>query len=163
VFLGERASRAIEEVAASVKPGDTEAEVVGRLLAELWKDRIDATGYLAAADDRARLYRHPVPTMRKVERCLLLSVNARFKGLIVSVTRMVHLGRPPEELMKQYRDNLLIEATMIAGTRRRVEPPPPGRAHGVRCEGDPGDGVDAGRGRHQPGFRLESHHQRHES
>jgi len=117
VFLGERASRAIEEVAANVKPGDTEAEVVGRLLAELWKDRIDATGYLAAADDRARLYRHPVPTMRKVERCLLLSVNARFKGLIVSVTRMVHLGRPPEELMKQYRDNLLIEATMIAGTR----------------------------------------------
>lgn len=116
-WLGARTSDAIDKVAASARPGDSEAEVVGRLLAELWKHRIDATGYIAAADNRIELYRHAIPTMRRIEKRFLLSVNARHEGLIVSATRMVHFGAPPPALAARYRDNLRIEATMIAGTR----------------------------------------------
>ncbi|OPZ65431.1 MAG: Metallopeptidase family M24 [Firmicutes bacterium ADurb.Bin506] len=116
-LLGARTSAAIDKVAASARPGDSEAEIVGRLLAELWKHRIDATGYIAATDDRIELYRHAIPTMNRIEKRFLLSVNARHHGLIVSATRMVHFGTPSPALVTRYRDNLRIEAAMIAATR----------------------------------------------
>lgn len=116
-FLGEKVSTAIERVLLSVKPGDTEAEITGRLSAELWKDRIDPAGYMAAADERARLYRHPIPTMNKVQKYLMLCINARYKGLITTITRLVHFGPVPSSLLNQYRDNVEIECIMIANTR----------------------------------------------
>jgi Xaa-Pro aminopeptidase len=116
LFLGEKVSAAIEKTLTEVQPGDTEAEITGRLAAELWRDRIDPTGYMAAADERADLYRHPIPTMNKVKKYLMLCVNARYKGLITTITRLVHFGPVPEELRKQYLDNVKIECTMIAKT-----------------------------------------------
>lgn len=117
LYLGEKLSRALESVLLFTKPGDVEAEIAGRISAELWKYRIDPTGFMVAADDRARLYRHPIPTMKKVERLVMVSVNARYKGLITTVTRMVHFGEPPKQLMKQYEENVEIECIMISRTK----------------------------------------------
>lgn len=116
LFLGSKVSTAIEKILTEIKPGDTEAEITGRLAAELWKDRIDPTGYMAAADERARLYRHPIPTLNKVNRYIMLCVNARYKGLILTITRFAHFGPVPTELQRQYRDNVEIECTMISKT-----------------------------------------------
>ncbi|HHY33179.1 MAG TPA: M24 family metallopeptidase [Firmicutes bacterium] len=117
LFLGTKVSTAIENTLMEVKPGDSEAEVIGRLCAELWKDRIDAVGYQSAADERAYLYRHPIPTMRRVDKYLMLCINARYKGLVTSITRLVHFGQPASELLRQFRHNLEIECAMIAKTR----------------------------------------------
>ncbi len=117
LYLGEKLSRALESVLLFTRPGDVEAEIAGRISAELWKYRIDPTGFMVAADERARLYRHPIPTMKKVERLVMVSVNARYKGLITTVTRMVHFGEPSKQLLKQYRENVEIECVMIARTR----------------------------------------------
>lgn len=116
LFLGARTSYAIESVLSQVKPGDSEAEITGRLSEELWKDRIDPTAYMAAADERARLYRHPIPTLNRVQKYLMLCVNARYKGLITTITRFLHFGQIPRELARQYEDNVDIECLMIAKT-----------------------------------------------
>ncbi|HYH01463.1 MAG TPA: M24 family metallopeptidase, partial [Bacillota bacterium] len=117
LFLGRNLSKAVEKVLLGVKPGDSECEVAGRVGVELWQNRIDPTGFMVAADERIALYRHPIPTERLIKKCVMLSVNARYKGLITTVTRMLHFGKPDPALLQQYRDNVEIECLMIAATQ----------------------------------------------
>jgi len=117
LFMGNKLSLAIEKVLTEIKPEESEAEITGRLCAELWKDRIDPVGYMAAADERAKLYRHPIPTMNRVRKYLMLCINARYKGLVTTITRLAHFGDIPESLLKQYQKNVEIECIMITNTR----------------------------------------------
>jgi len=116
-FLGERLSRAVEKIALGVRPGDAECEIAGRIGVELWRDRIDPTGFQVAADERVSLYRHPIPTMRLIRKYVMISVNARYQGLITTITRIVHLGKPGPAVLKQFADNTEIENRMIEATR----------------------------------------------
>ena len=117
LFLGEKLSRAIEKTAIGVRPGDAECEIAGRLAAELWKDRIDPTGFQVAADERAFLYRHPIPTTRLIHKYVMICANARHKGLITTITRIVHLGKPAPQLIRQFTFNCEIECRMILATK----------------------------------------------
>ena len=116
-WLGEKASLALEKTVMETKKGEKESEVVGRLCNELWKDRIDPITLMSAADDRISKFRHPIPTERKIEKYLMVSVNARKWGLIVSLTRFVRFGSLPEELKEKYEANVFIDCTMMAHTR----------------------------------------------
>jgi Xaa-Pro aminopeptidase len=118
--LGETASRAVEKTLLDAQAGEKESEVVGRLCAELWKHRIDPVGLMAAADDRISRFRHPIPTERRVERFLMLSVNARKGGLVVCLTRFVHFGKVPVPLREQYEENVFVDCTLMAHTRPGV-------------------------------------------
>ena len=100
--------------------GEKESEVVGRLCNELWKDRIDPVTLMSAADERISRFRHPIPTEKKVERILMVSVNARKWGLIVSLTRFVHFGKLPRELRERYEANVWIDCTFMAASRPGV-------------------------------------------
>ena len=97
-----------------------ESEVVGRLCNRLWKDRIDPITLMAAADERIFNYRHPIPSERDIDRYLMVSVNARKWGLIVSLTRFLYFGTLPEELRKKYEANVFIDCTFMAATRPGV-------------------------------------------
>lgn len=119
-FLGDKLSQAIEKIMLGIRPGDKECEIAGRIGGELWPDRIDPTGLQVAADDRIYRFRHPIPTAQMVKRYVMVSVNARYKGLITTVTRLLHFGRPPQELIKQFVDNNEIECRMIAAARPGV-------------------------------------------
>ncbi len=119
-FLGGKLSAAMEKVALGVRPGDTECEIAGRIGVDLWKDRIDPTAILVAADDRIFRYRHPVPTTRMVKRYVMICANARYKGLITTITRLLHFGKPPTGLLEQYGRNVDLECRMIAATRPGV-------------------------------------------
>jgi len=116
-WLGERVSLALERTMIATRPGEKESEVVGRLCNELWRDRIDPITLMSAADDRISQFRHPIPTEKKIEKFLMVSVNARKWGLIVSLTRFVHFGKLPEELREKYKANVFIDCTMMAHTR----------------------------------------------
>jgi len=116
-WLGEKVSQALEKILIDTRKGEKESEVVGRLCNEIWKDRIDPITLMAAADDRVFKFRHPIPTERKIEKYLMVSVNARKWGLIVSLTRFVHFGKLPEELRKKYEANVFIDCTFMAHTR----------------------------------------------
>jgi Xaa-Pro aminopeptidase len=119
-WLGERASLSLEKTVMKTKKGEKESEVIARLCKEIWKDRIDPITLMAAADDRVFKFRHPIPTERKIEKYLMVSVNARKWGLIVSLTRFVHFGKLPRELKKKYEANVFIDCTMMAHTRPGV-------------------------------------------
>ncbi len=116
-WLGERVSLGLEKTMMKAKKGEKESTVVGRLCKELWKDRIDPITLMAAADDRVSNFRHPIPTEKRVEKYLMVSVNARKWGLIVSLTRFVYFGELPEALRRKYEANVFIDCTMMAHSR----------------------------------------------
>ena len=116
-WLGKKVSIALEKTMMKTKRREKESAVVGRLCKELWKDRIDPVTLMSAADDRISNFRHPIPTEKRIEKFLMVSVNARKWGLIVSLTRFIHFGKLPEELRKKYEDNVFIDCTMMAHTR----------------------------------------------
>jgi Xaa-Pro aminopeptidase len=116
-WLGKKVSNALEKTMMKTKKGEKESAVVGRLCKELWKDRIDPITLMSAADDRISNFRHPIPTEKKVEKYLMVSVNARKWGLIVSLIRFVYFGKLPEELREKYEANVFIDCTMMAHTR----------------------------------------------
>jgi Xaa-Pro dipeptidase len=115
-WLGERASRALEQTLMETRRGEKESEVVGRLCSNLWKDRIDPVTLMAAADDRVSRFRHPIPTEKRIEKYLMVSVNARKWGLIVSFTRFLYFGKVPDELLEKYLANVFIDCTFMAAS-----------------------------------------------
>ncbi len=120
LFLGEKLSCCLEEVMLGIRPGDSECEIAGRIGARLWEDRIDPTGFQIAADERAFRFRHPIPTRQTVRRYVMACVNARYQGLITTITRILHFGKPDPKLVKQFKDNHEIECRMIAATKPGV-------------------------------------------
>jgi len=119
-WLGEKVSLALEQTLIDAQRGEKESAVVGRLCNALWADRIDPITLMSAADERAFRFRHPIPTEKPIDRYLMVSVNARKWGLIVSLTRFVHFGALPAELGKKYEDNVFIDCTFMAATRPGV-------------------------------------------
>jgi Xaa-Pro dipeptidase len=119
-WLGEKVSLALEKTLMKTKKGEKESEAVGRLCNELWKDRIDPVTLMSAADDRVVQFRHPIPTEKKIKKYLMVSVNARKWGLIVSLTRFVYFGKLPRELRRKYEANVFIDCTFMAHTRPGV-------------------------------------------
>jgi Xaa-Pro aminopeptidase len=119
-WLGERVSSGLEKTLIETERGETESEVVGRLCRELWKDRIDPVTLMSAADERVSHFRHPIPTEKRIDKYLMVSVNARKWGLIVSLTRFVHFGPLPEGLTDKYLANVFIDCTFMASTRPGV-------------------------------------------
>jgi Xaa-Pro aminopeptidase len=116
-WLGEKASRAAEQVLMDARRGDKECAVIGRLSAELWKDRIDPVGVMGAADDRIARFRHCIPMEQPIDRLFMLSVNARKGGLVACLTRFVHFGKLPETLRAQYEANVYVDCVFMAHTR----------------------------------------------
>lgn len=119
-WLGEKVSRALEKTLIETRIGEKESEVVGRLCQELWKYRIDPVTLMSAADQRISDFRHPIPTEKRIEKYLMVSVNARKWGLIVSLTRFVHFGRLPDELREKYLASVFIDCTFMAASRPGV-------------------------------------------
>jgi Xaa-Pro aminopeptidase len=116
-WLGEKASLALEKTMEETQKGEKESEVVGRLCKELWKDRIDPITLMAAADERVFQFRHPIPSEKTIERYLMVSVNARKWGLIVSFTRFLHFGKVPVELKEKYLANVFIDCVFMTSTK----------------------------------------------
>lgn len=114
--LGRLASRATEETALTVRPGDKECEVTGRLAQHLWADRVDYITTFCAADERIANFRHPIPTEKRIEKRAMLCVNARKWGLIVSLTRFVQFEPVSAELRRIYDANVHIDCTLMANT-----------------------------------------------
>ncbi|MFI3250656.1 MAG: aminopeptidase P family N-terminal domain-containing protein, partial [Eubacteriales bacterium] len=59
---GYMTARAIEETISQTRPGETEHEVVGRLVKRIREFGMDVVSAMCASDERIYNYRHPVPT-----------------------------------------------------------------------------------------------------
>jgi Xaa-Pro dipeptidase len=112
--LGRDAAEAVEIAALAARPGDTELDVAARLVDECRRRGIVALVALVGVDDRIAGYRHPMPTARRLDRTLLISVTARRHGLHASLTRMTYFGRPDDDLLERHGAVMRIDARLIA-------------------------------------------------
>ncbi len=115
--LGARAGEAVGRIARAVRPGDTEHRIAGRLAGELQAKGIIPAVILVAADERIDLYRHPIPTEKKVRKRVMIVLCARRWGLIASLTRLVHFGRIGRALAKKHRAVAAVDGEFISRTR----------------------------------------------
>ena len=121
VHMGKVFAETIESYMATIKPGDSEMEIAGRLGAKMWENGLEPVLLLIAADDRIYKYRHAVPTDKRLKKLLMISCNARYKGLVTKITRTLHFGKIPKELQEQYRQTLEIENAMAAASKPGVD------------------------------------------
>lgn len=103
-YLGDKLSQAMEAYLATIKPGMTEFELAGGISEAIWPYGIEQVMHLVSFDERANLYRHALPTNKKLEHNVIVSINGRYKGLIVTTSRMAYIGEPPKSLIRQYED-----------------------------------------------------------
>jgi antitoxin VapB len=110
-------AQAMDEAIRGVAPGMTEHQIAG-LLARASIDRgVQPIVNLIATDNRIFAYRHPLPTEKVLERYAMLVLCGRRKGLVCSITRLVHFGPLAEDLRHKEEALATIDATMIAATR----------------------------------------------
>jgi Xaa-Pro aminopeptidase len=121
--LGRLCGEAMNEAARAVRPGQTEYEVASLLAREAEKRGIQDVVNLIASDERVFSFRHPLPTQKEINRYVMLVLCGRWKGLVCSLTRFVHFGPLPDELLEKTEAVAKIDAGMIAATR-------PGRSIG---------------------------------
>ena len=119
--MGRIFSGVIEAYIPTVRPGDTEIKIAGGLAAAMWAAGLEPVLFLVATDHRIYDYRHPVPTDKKLEKFLMISCNARYKGLITKITRMAYFGELPEALREQYEKTVEIENRLADATRPGVD------------------------------------------
>lgn len=115
--LGAAAGACVEEACYLVRPGMTEHRIAS-LMARAAADRgLEANVLLVAADERMSLYRHPLPTAKKVEKAAMLSIVCRKSGLYAGLTRFVSFSGPDEALLLKQRALNAIFARAVTRTR----------------------------------------------
>lgn len=116
--LGEICAEAMNAAIRAVQPGQTEQEIAGRLAYETQRRGAQPIVVLIATDERIFRFRHPVPSPDKeLERYAMLVLCGRRKGLVASITRLVHFGPLPAEVRRKMEATALVDATFIAATR----------------------------------------------
>jgi len=113
--LGRLCAEAISEAAQMLQPGMSEYEIAALLGAAAQKRGVQPIVNLVATDERR--YRHPLPTAKKLERYALLVLSGRWRGLVCSVSRMVHFGKIPADLQTRIRAAARVNAAFIAHSR----------------------------------------------
>jgi Xaa-Pro aminopeptidase len=115
--LGQLCAQAMAETIHQVKPGQTEYEIAGLLSEAAEKRGVQAIVNLIATDERIYKFRHPLPTGKKLDRYAMIVLCGRKGGLVCSITRLVHFGPIPAELVRKIEAVARIDATFIHVTR----------------------------------------------
>mgnify|MGYP003334543892 FL=1 len=118
--IGHDASSALSSALSLVKPSDTEVDVAGVIANEMWQRNLEPVVLLVAGDARIEKFRHPLPTMSKIGTSAMGVICARRKGLIASVTRIVHFGPISQQMRDDYQSLLNVEAAFLDGTKPGV-------------------------------------------
>jgi antitoxin VapB len=108
---------AMDKAIRAVRPGLTEYEIAALLAHETQKRGVQPIVDLIATDRRIYQYRHPLPTVKTLDRYAMLVSCGRKWGLVCSLTRLVHFGRLPDDLRRKMEAVARIDATFITATR----------------------------------------------
>jgi len=115
--LGRICAEAMEGAIRAICPGQTEHEIAGLLAHEVVRRGAQPIVNLVASDERVFHFRHPLPTDKKLVKYAMLVLCGRRWGLVCSITRLVHFGRLPDELVRRMEATARVDATFIAATR----------------------------------------------
>lgn len=114
---------AMVETAERVQPGQTEYEIAAHLWERSQARGIQAIVALIATDERIFRFRHPLPTAKRLDRYAMLVTCGRRDGLVTSMTRLIHFGPVPDEVLQRHHAVVSVDAKMIADSQ-------PGRTTG---------------------------------
>lgn len=115
--LGQACAGAMDAAARAVQPGQSEYEIAALLAGETLRRGVQPVVNLIASDERIFNFRHPLPTGKRLERYAMLVLCGRQRGLVCSLTRLVHFGRLPDELRQKAQAVAQVDAAFIAGSR----------------------------------------------
>jgi len=112
----------LENSMKALKSGMSEFDLAGDLSARLWSEGIEPITLLIAFDDNIYKYRHPLPTKNKLKNHAMGVVCARYKGLIVSASRLAYIGdKLPDDLCNRHNAVVDVDAKLINATRPNVK------------------------------------------
>ena len=115
--LGQDCAAAMDTAISQVKPGQSEHEIAALLAGEAVRRGMQPIVNLVAADERIFKFRHPLPTDKKLQNYAMLVLCGRRKGLVCSITRLVHFGPLPDEVRCKTQKLAGIDAALILATR----------------------------------------------
>src|SRR5262249_53372200 len=69
---------------------------------------------------RIAMFRHPIPTSRRIEKLVMGVICAQRAGLIVALTRLMHFGPIPPELRRKHDAVCRVDQALHAATRPGV-------------------------------------------
>ncbi len=118
--LSAKCAAAMEAAIQAIRPGMSEYEIAAILGAEAQKRAAQPIVNLIATDERVYKFRHPLPTAKILDKYAMLVLCGREKGLVCSITRLVHFGPLPAELAQKQIATAAVDAAMIAATRPGV-------------------------------------------
>lgn len=110
--LGRDAAESITAVLGSIRQGDTEAEIAGRLIAEGARRGCYVPVVLIAADERIARFRHPLPTQTPVSAYVMVVGGFVRHGLTVSMTRFKQVAELPEGIADAHTRICAVDAVM---------------------------------------------------
>lgn len=114
---GKRTAAGLRAAIEQVQPGMTEAKIAAILDYEIRARGMTPIVNLIATDERICKYRHPLPTEKPLETYAMLVICARYEGLVLNTTRLVHFGPPPEQTRQKMEACCRVDAKAIAATR----------------------------------------------
>lgn len=120
-WLGEQAARIARQVCEGLAPGAREAAIHAEALRRLGELGIDNAVPIVTCDGRMWIDRHGLYGDARLERYAMIVFCARKWGLTACLTRLVHFGPPPPELLAK-------SAAARRITRRVVDATRPGAA-----------------------------------
>ena len=115
--LGRDSGTAIRHAIDKLNPGQTEIEIAETLRHELEAGGMTSVVTLVAADERISQFRHPVPTANRWSKALLLVTCAKRGGLLTSQSRLVCVGKIPDELKMKTEATAYVNACLLDATR----------------------------------------------
>ncbi len=115
--LAEICSGAVAQGCLSVQSGITEYEIAAGVSQDLLAQGVRPAVMLVGTDQRVFTCRHPVPTAKKLDKYCLISIVGEKYGLHMTLTRSVHLGQLPAELIERMLKVIEVEAAMLVNTK----------------------------------------------
>jgi len=112
-WLAKETDRLYTRFVETIKPGETEKEIAARFHCAHLAAGMEVDVLIVGSDEHCFQYRHPIPTMKKLEKYLMLHTVARRWGLHCNLTRFIHFGPPSQEIRRVYDAAANVEARVF--------------------------------------------------
>src|SRR6202012_1979620 len=103
-----------------IEPGMTADEVSASVSQRLIAEGILPSVLLMAVNDRIRKYKHAASRGAILKQYGMLNLCARKAGLAVSITRFVHFGAAPQQLVDGFAACAQVNAKLLHASRKGV-------------------------------------------
>jgi Xaa-Pro aminopeptidase len=114
--LGNDIATALWDLAPRIRPGMTEFDLAAEFASQLTRRDIQPLVLLVGFDERIRMFRHPLPSNKRLKSLAMVSVSGRRSGLFASASRLYLSGSGPEDLMERHAAVTQVDAWLLRHT-----------------------------------------------